>query len=304
MCFGVTSRAYSVGENQSFQVAPGEYYEPLFQGLDWVIQQASLRDIKLILVFTDYWEYNGGVAQYLDWAGSRARTKNDFFSNSKCKMMYKNNIQRILERINTYTGVRYRHDKSIMAWELINEPRCRNCPEELQDWLEEMAHFVKFLDRTHLLSTGEEGFYSIGSGGSVDANPEVWSLTTGQDFVANHAIPEIDFAVAHLWPDNWGVFTLGLPASFSETWLVKHKSDSRAILGKPFLLEEFGTTGNGQLSAVDQVGSRFATTAERAPRSVAVAEFYRSIFKQVELDNENEYAIAGDISYSNTPVSR
>jgi len=43
----------------------------------------------------------------------------------------------------------------------------------------------------------------VGSQGSEGANPEPWALATGQDFVANHAIPEIDYAVAHLWPDNW-----------------------------------------------------------------------------------------------------
>lgn len=92
-----------------------------------------------------------------------------------------------------------------MAWELINEPRCRNCAGRLQQWIVEMARFVKSLDSVHLLSTGEEGFYTAGSRGSVEANPEVWALTTGQDFIANHDIPEIDFAVAHLWPDNWYV---------------------------------------------------------------------------------------------------
>jgi endo-1,4-beta-mannosidase len=94
-------------------------------------------------------------------------------------------------------------DPTIMAWELINEPRCRNCARTLQEWIEEMAKFVKSLDSKHLLSTGEEGFYTINSRGSVEANPELWALTTGQDFIANHDIPEIDFAVAHLWPDNW-----------------------------------------------------------------------------------------------------
>jgi len=30
-----------------------------------------------------------------------------------------------------------------MAWELINEPRCRNCAGTLQAWIEEMARYVK-----------------------------------------------------------------------------------------------------------------------------------------------------------------
>jgi hypothetical protein len=40
---GPPAGAYSVGKRQSLQTSPGVYYEPLFEGLDWVIQQAGLR---------------------------------------------------------------------------------------------------------------------------------------------------------------------------------------------------------------------------------------------------------------------
>ena len=200
----VRTWAYSVGKHQSLQIAPGVYHEPLFDGLDWVVYQAGLRGVRLILVFTDYWEYNGGVAQYMDWAGVTAPTKNAFFTDRECKRLYKANARAVIERVNRYTGIAYRDDPAVFAWELINEPRCRNCARHLQDWIEEMAKYVKSLDANHLLSTGQEGFYAAGAKGSVDANPELWALTTGQSFVENHDVPEIDFAVAHLWPDNWG----------------------------------------------------------------------------------------------------
>lgn len=157
-----------------------------------------------------------------------------------------------------------------MAWELINEPRCRNCAGRLQQWLEEMARYVKSLDSNHLLSTGEEGFYTAGSRGSADANPEMWALTTGQDFIANHDIPDIDFAVAHLWPDNWGVFSLGgtLGDDFSVDWIRAHTRDAHEVLGKPFVLEEFGATGAGSGAVIDQYSSGgYSAAAERARRA-------------------------------------
>jgi len=41
-----------------------------------------------------------------------------------------------------------------------------------------LRHYVEALDPYHLLTTGEEGFYTAGSIGSIAANPELWALTT------------------------------------------------------------------------------------------------------------------------------
>lgn len=37
----------------------------------------------------------------------------------------------------------------------------------------------------------------------AQGNPSNWSYYAGQDFIAQHNLTYIDFAVIHMWPDNW-----------------------------------------------------------------------------------------------------
>ena len=64
-----------------------------------------------------------------------------------------------------YSGVVYKEDPTIFAWNLINEPRCESwlvegCEGRLQGWIEEMSAYVKLLDPNHLVTVGGEGFYA------------------------------------------------------------------------------------------------------------------------------------------------
>lgn len=49
-------------------------------------------------------------------------------ANARCrsqstKDLFKRHISSVVSRINTYTGVAYKDDDAIMAWNLLNEPR-------------------------------------------------------------------------------------------------------------------------------------------------------------------------------------
>lgn len=61
-----------------------------------------------------------------------------------------------------------------------------------------------------------------------------WGPRSGQDFVANHDSPNIDYTVIHMWPDNWGVQPNDV--AFGKTWIDFHTQASTA-LGKPLLME-------------------------------------------------------------------
>eukprot|EP00951_Prasinocladus_malaysianus_P016719 scaffold130772_cov46-Prasinocladus_malaysianus.AAC.1 len=84
-----------------------------------------------------------------------------------------------------------------------------------------------------------------------------WAEMTGQDFVRNNGIKDIDYCSVHMWyviscihcilddleyiwgkrPDDWGL-PLG-DMDFLRGWLTSHVEDATK-LNKPFVLEEFG----------------------------------------------------------------
>jgi hypothetical protein len=64
-----------------------------------------------------------------------------FFKEEKCKQLYKDHVDAMLSRVNSYNGRTYKNDPTILSWNLINEPRCEtwmpensNCPADVQTW--------------------------------------------------------------------------------------------------------------------------------------------------------------------------
>lgn len=100
----------------------GVYDDSGFERLDYAINKASKLGIKLIIPFVNNWDDFGGMNQYVSWAG--ANSHDDFYTNSTCVAGYKNYINYMLNHVNTYSGIAYKDDPTIMAWELANEPRC------------------------------------------------------------------------------------------------------------------------------------------------------------------------------------
>ncbi|PIN15772.1 Mannan endo-1,4-beta-mannosidase [Handroanthus impetiginosus] len=238
--------AFSDGGYNPLQYSPGSYNEQMFKGLDFVVAEARSYGIKLILSLANNYESFGGKKQYVNWARSRGQyltSDDDFFRNSVVKGFYKSHITTVLNRYNTITGVVYKNDPTIMAWELMNEPRCTSDPSgrTIQAWIMEMASYVKSIDRNHLLEAGLEGFYGQSSAWRTNLNP---GFNIGTDFIANNRILCIDFATVHSYPDQWlSNSNDQSQLSFLSNWLDAHIQDAQNILHKPILIAEFGKSG-------------------------------------------------------------
>src|SRR5208337_4934441 len=147
------------------------------QRLDFLVAEAGKRKLKLIIAMLDFWDYTGGAQQMRAWYGSRDKNT-FFFEDERTKADFKRLIGTVLLRTNSLTGVSYREDPTIFAWELMNEPNAK--PDSLlHHWVEEMSAYVKSIDPNHLVASGH-------------ANVE--------NGLADIDIPSIDSATWHAYP--------------------------------------------------------------------------------------------------------
>lgn len=111
--------------------------------------------MQVLLALTDNWQPTGGADQFVTWAGGQVHE--DFFTDEAMKSMYKDHVAVLLNRVNTINGRVYKEDPTIFGFDLINEPRCFQCGNGLNQWIAEMSAYVKSIDSQHLITVGEEG---------------------------------------------------------------------------------------------------------------------------------------------------
>ena len=236
------------------QTGPGIVNEDLLIGLDFLLAEMAKRDMYAVVYLNNYWEWSGGMAQYVAWAnGTKAADPSDtsggwgafmdssatFYTNPRAVALYDSYLHRIIERKNSVNGRRYADDPTIMAWQLSNEPRpgrgSAGAQPELDvfcRWVDSTAGLIHSLDTNHLVSTGSEG--------------TVGTQMSEESYLAAHRSNYVDYLTLHLWPRNWGWFdpdriqeTLPSSESKAEEYLARHILLARR-LGKPIVMEEFG----------------------------------------------------------------
>ncbi len=126
-------------------LGPGQFNEEAFQVLDQVIAAAHRHRVRLIIPFVDQWSWWGGTTEL---AGFRGRKSEEFWTDRQVIEDYKGIVRFVINRVNTVTGVRYRDDKAILAWETGNE---LHSPPE---WTRQIAAYIKSLDSQHLVLDG------------------------------------------------------------------------------------------------------------------------------------------------------
>jgi hypothetical protein len=158
---------------------PGKFNEKAFKNLDKVLQIANEEGIRLIIPFVDNWWWWGGRAEY---AAFRGKTADEFWTDPQLISDFEKTISFLLNRKNTYTGVLYKDDKAILGWETGNELQAPF------SWQNEIAGFVKSIDKNHLVMEGTSS--QVLSQQEID-NPNFDVLSTHYYSPIQQAIPNV-----------------------------------------------------------------------------------------------------------------
>jgi len=181
-----------------------------------------------------------------------------FWSSKRVKQIYQNYVNHMLNRVNTYTGVAYKNEPSIMIWEIMNEPRfgpwdSPNGVTQVRNWLKDAAVYIKSIDKHHLVGTGEEGFLDK-KDSLLKRKSYPFNAATGEgvSYTLNAQIKEIDVMGFHMWPFQWSLWESSdkdygkdmigeYPdlSKFADDWVKEHKRIADKF-NKPVYLGEFG----------------------------------------------------------------
>lgn len=126
-------------------IGPGKFNKEAYKSLDMTLAIANQKGIRIIFPFIDNARWWGGIEAC---AAFRGKAREDFWTDQNLFEDYKTIVNSVVNRTNSITGVKYRDDKAILAWETGNE---LICPPE---WTVKAAAYIKSIDQNHLVMDG------------------------------------------------------------------------------------------------------------------------------------------------------
>jgi uncharacterized cupredoxin-like copper-binding protein len=187
------------------------FNDAAFEPFDYALSVAKSNGIRFVLPLIDYGEDepHGSISTFSAWFG--LENSEDFYADPNTKAAFKTYIAHVLNHVNPYTGLAYKDDPAIMAWETGNELIDKIHPWD-DSWTEEIAQYIKSIAPRQLVADGH-------TGGLADARGD---LTASQ-----LALPSVDLYAVHSYP--------------RDTSFVLSNADQTAAAGKVFYLGEYET---------------------------------------------------------------
>jgi mannan endo-1,4-beta-mannosidase len=199
---GTVARVYSAGTQGSplaMEPELGVFNEEAFKQLDYVIKSAGDHGIRLDLVLVSQQDYYvGGRAVFSHWRANKS------FYDDQVVADFEQFIHKVVTRVNSLTGVAYKDDPAIFAWETDNE-----ISDSPVWWENRICSYIKSLDPNHLLINGNVVYHG--------------NMTSDR-----LAEKDADVYVAHYY-EHW-----------KQPWELASDAATVTKAGKVFIVEEFG----------------------------------------------------------------
>lgn len=214
----------TVGCPRCIEPALDKFNDAAFQASDYAVAVAAKYHMRLIIPLVGDCAtcLGGGMGQYLAWE-HRASVK-AFFTDPAVIAAFERHIDVVLNHRSPITGLRYRDDPTIMAWESCNMCGIVTTGEHGTDagvaaWTEEIGRHIKKLDPHHLY---------LDSTGTFRAYPAILNN------------PSTDLVTLEEYP-HWDP-EFAIPMGFGPTTADTFSNDAAAAVshGKAFIVSEFG----------------------------------------------------------------
>ena len=231
---------------------PDQVDETLWQGLDFLLDEMAKRDMKAVLYLNNFWQWSGGMSQYVAWSTGKPVADPDvtgdwntfiettrplFTATPKAQEAFRFAVKQLVARKNSVNGRMYSEDPTIMSWQLANEPRPGSRRRQ------HAFRRVREVDRR------DRGIHQ--EAGAEAAREHRQRRLDGHGRqprpvreVARHK--NVDYLTFHMWAPNWGWFDpKNAAATYDGAWTkmqdyLNWHIDTANKMGKPIVLEEFG----------------------------------------------------------------
>lgn len=155
----------SVGCDLCIEPRDGIFNPNAFKSIDYAIKAAHERGLRLIITLVGDCSNceSGGEGEYLRWKGQRDSRR--FFTDPDVIAAFERHIGAVLNHKNALTGIAYKDDPTILAWENCNVcglgalgPDFTSNPELYLRWIDTIGSYIKTIDRKHLYEDNS-GFF-------------------------------------------------------------------------------------------------------------------------------------------------
>ncbi len=155
----------SVGCDLCIEPRVGVFNPQAFQAIDYAIEAAHRRGLRLIITLAGDCSNceQSGEGEYVRWNGRQDLKQ--FFTNQRIIASFEQHIGALLNHKNALTGIAYKDDPTILAWENCNVcglsalgPEFIRNPAPYLRWIDTIGTYIKSIDKNHLYEDNS-GFF-------------------------------------------------------------------------------------------------------------------------------------------------